>query len=235
VIRVDILDPCPIFIYGLTQVLRGAGIQVLGSRTKPAQQFDWHADVSLIDPETLAAGQAADYVAGVAKFNTVLVVTNDTASPAIWVLRRAGAAGVVSKCEPADEIIDAIRAVATGATWLGPALADSAATRDDETEKRQSGTLSKREEQVLRQISCGLTHGQVAYRLGISQHTVDTYVKRIRSKLGLGNKAELTRAALVCGFGRPQDDQAWRSGPANEEADALTLSQRVSHDHLVLE
>ena len=34
-------------------------------------------------------------------------------------------------------------------------------------------------------------------RLGISAHTVDTYVKRIRSKLAVGNKAELTRAAVL--------------------------------------
>jgi DNA-binding CsgD family transcriptional regulator len=57
--------------------------------------------------------------------------------------------------------------------------------------------LSEREGQVLRQISRGLTHGQIATRLGISPHTVDTYVKRIRAKLGAGNKAELTRAALL--------------------------------------
>ena len=57
--------------------------------------------------------------------------------------------------------------------------------------------LSEREEQVLRQISQGLTHHQIATRLGISRNTVDTYVKRIRAKLGAGNKAELTRAALL--------------------------------------
>ena len=50
---------------------------------------------------------------------------------------------------------------------------------------------------MLRQISRGLTHGQIATRLGISPHTVDTYVKRIRAKLGVGNKAELTRVALA--------------------------------------
>ncbi|MGW3747302.1 response regulator transcription factor [Streptomyces sp. NPDC005146] len=56
--------------------------------------------------------------------------------------------------------------------------------------------LSQREQQVLDFIAEGLTHAQTARRLGISQHTVDTYVKRIRSKLGVGNKAELARLAL---------------------------------------
>ncbi|MFE4577312.1 response regulator transcription factor [Streptomyces chartreusis] len=56
--------------------------------------------------------------------------------------------------------------------------------------------LSPREQEVLRQIATGMTHSQVAYRIGISQHTVDTYVKRIRAKLGVGNKAQLVRAAI---------------------------------------
>lgn len=57
--------------------------------------------------------------------------------------------------------------------------------------------LSPREQEVLRHIADGFTHDQVARRIGISRHTVDTYVKRIRSKLGVGNKAQLVRAAMA--------------------------------------
>lgn len=57
-------------------------------------------------------------------------------------------------------------------------------------------TLSPRERQVLGHIGIGMTHRQVARALGISQHTVDTYVKRIKGKLGSRNKADLTRAAI---------------------------------------
>ncbi|MFK4100726.1 response regulator transcription factor [Streptomyces sp. NPDC019531] len=59
------------------------------------------------------------------------------------------------------------------------------------------GELSLRERQVLQHVATGLTHIQTAHRLGISPHTVDTYIRRIRAKLGLGNKAQLTRAALA--------------------------------------
>jgi len=59
------------------------------------------------------------------------------------------------------------------------------------------GRLSDREHEVLQHIAAGLTHGQTAHRLGISPHTVDTHIRRIRAKLGAGNKAQLTRAALV--------------------------------------
>ena len=56
--------------------------------------------------------------------------------------------------------------------------------------------LSDRERQVLGYVASGLTHGQTARRMFLTKATVDTYVDRIRRKLGAGNKADLTRAAL---------------------------------------
>jgi DNA-binding NarL/FixJ family response regulator len=56
--------------------------------------------------------------------------------------------------------------------------------------------LSPREEQALELIARGFTHAQAARRMGVSKTTVDTYVERIRIKLQVGNKAELTRAAI---------------------------------------
>jgi DNA-binding NarL/FixJ family response regulator len=157
---------------------------------------------------TLHADEAVNYVGSLAKFIKVLLLTNSatggTDDPLLLQLRHAGAAGVVSKCERADVIVNAVRAVAAGANWpdaaaTGGMAADChmMAADKDEDQNRPTARLSVREEQVLRQISRGLTHSQVARRLGISQHTVDTYVKRIRAKLGLGNKAELTRAVFT--------------------------------------
>jgi DNA-binding CsgD family transcriptional regulator len=56
-------------------------------------------------------------------------------------------------------------------------------------------SLSRREEEVLRYLASGCTHDQVARRIGVSRHTVDTYVKRLRTKLRAGNKAQLVSAA----------------------------------------
>ncbi|MBX9424082.1 MULTISPECIES: LuxR C-terminal-related transcriptional regulator [Streptomyces] len=85
-------------------------------------------------------------------------------------------------------LVDAVRRVA------GPGPAPAGAG----TVARQGvATLSPREREVLRHLVEGCTHDQAARRIGISQHTVDTYVKRIRSKLGAHNKAQLVRAALT--------------------------------------
>ncbi|MFH9723425.1 response regulator transcription factor [Streptomyces sp. NPDC017254] len=79
-------------------------------------------------------------------------------------------------------LVDAIRRVAAP----GPAPV-----------RQGVATLSPREREVLGHLVEGCTHDQAARRIGISQHTVDTYVKRIRSKLGAHNKAQLVRAALT--------------------------------------
>ncbi|MFI9527122.1 response regulator transcription factor [Micromonospora rosaria] len=60
--------------------------------------------------------------------------------------------------------------------------------------------LAPREAETLELIAHGLTHAQAARRLGISEATVNTYLTRIRSKLDVGNKAELTRQAITLGL-----------------------------------
>jgi DNA-binding CsgD family transcriptional regulator len=79
----------------------------------------------------------------------------------------------------------------------GPAVGSVVRDCPDDHGDTRAEVLSPREIEVLRYIASGLTHTQIATRLGISRHTVDTYVKRARSKLQLGNKAELTRAAIL--------------------------------------
>ncbi|MBC6446018.1 helix-turn-helix transcriptional regulator [Actinokineospora xionganensis] len=86
------------------------------------------------------------------------------------------------------------RAVESGkVSAAGDGAADGAA--DD-----AGSNLSSREIDVLKLVARGLTHGQIGRNIGISRHTVDTYIKRIRAKLSVGNKAELTRAALAMGL-----------------------------------
>ncbi|GIJ46306.1 hypothetical protein Val02_31920 [Virgisporangium aliadipatigenens] len=68
---------------------------------------------------------------------------------------------------------------------------------------QRSMALAPREVQTLQLIARGLTHAAAARELGLTEATVNTYVKRIRSKLHVGNKAELTRRAIELGYVRP--------------------------------
>jgi DNA-binding NarL/FixJ family response regulator len=193
VIRTDLVVSSPIFLVGLVETLNNAGIKVVAVRNSPDEDPSWLADAVLIDVDALDPAAEAAQVARAAACTAVLVLDNEpTANPAYL---QAGAAGVISKRETAERMVNAVRAVTSGG-YVSPDESCPARAAVERTEV-PGPQLSEREEQVLRQIARGLTHGQIATRLGISPHTVDTYVKRIRAKLGVGNKAELTRAALL--------------------------------------
>ncbi|MFE9661473.1 LuxR C-terminal-related transcriptional regulator [Streptomyces sp. NPDC005955] len=170
---------------------------VRSSGTNPPRRID----VVLLDAEVLCVA-SLHQITELAAQTPVLIVNHASEADSAAYLR-AGASGIVHKSVSVACIIRAIRALAAGSS-PSPCLCDatqpslgSAGPIAQEGATVPDGNLSDRENQVLRQISRGLTHGQIATRLGISPHTVDTYVKRIRTKLGVGNKAELTRVALL--------------------------------------
>lgn len=191
-IRIDILVTSPIFRIGLIQVLTGAGIKVVAERTSPEEEPSFLADVALIDVDCLTSPDSLTHITQVARSTPVLVL-DEKQNPDSTTYLRAGAAVVISRAESQERIVQALHAAAAGGQ-VNPVEVDRAPAMERTV---TCGRLSEREEQVLSQISRGLTHGQIATRLGISPHTVDTYVKRIRVKLGAGNKAELTRVALL--------------------------------------
>jgi len=201
VIRTDVLASSPIYLFGLVQTLNHAGITVVATRTSPDEDPSWLADTLLIDADALPVNDSLPYITEMTSHTPVLVVNNETVTQADAYLM-AGAAGVVHKRESGDCIVNAVRAIARG-NEVTPC--DCISVPAPDRTKVTGYNLSDREGQVLRQISRGLTHSQIATRLGISPHTVDTYVKRIRTKLGVGNKAELTRVALL---GQQADESA---------------------------
>ncbi len=186
-IRVCVINVQPILLRGLVKALSGQGLRVVNATTTAPSGIPWLADVVLLDPDALPADRRLPYVKDLAKVTAVVMYTTCRRAPAAAYLD-AGAVAVLDEQDPAEVVTATVRAAVAGALPRGLPGAAGQPGADP--------TLSKRESQVLLHISLGLTHHQVANRLGISQHTVDTYVKRIRVKLGLGNKAELTRAAV---------------------------------------
>jgi DNA-binding NarL/FixJ family response regulator len=194
VIHVEIIDSCPIFAYGLHDVLCADGMVVTGALDGSGAHPHPLSDVIVADPEVFRGRDEVRQLRQLAQARPLIVLTIELVSGRAPAYLRAGAATVLSKQQQPDVIVAAIRACARPADETAPPAApDTAAVRTGD----RASQLSEREEQVLRQIAWGLTHDQVARRLGISRHTVDTYVKRIRAKLGVGNKAELTRVAML--------------------------------------
>jgi two-component system, NarL family, invasion response regulator UvrY len=110
---------------------------------------------------------------------------------------RAGAAGYISKESAADELITAIRRVASGGRYVSSAVAEQlamAASRDLAAHPHEQ--LSNREFQVMERLVAGKPVKDIADELCLSEKTVTTYRARILEKLGVKNNVELARYAL---------------------------------------
>jgi len=112
---------------------------------------------------------------------------------------QAGGQGYVSKAAVDHELLDAVLAVARGERYLNPALAMRLAM-ELVRESAEEAPLSPREEEVLRLLAQGLSHKEVAEKLGISEKTVATYRERGMEKLGLASRSELLRYAARKGW-----------------------------------
>ena len=110
---------------------------------------------------------------------------------------RAGALGYVLKNSKAEELIEAIRTVAQGDTYITREISDRIArTVARNTGKQAFSQLSEREFQVLRGLALGKSCKQLAEEFGLSVKTIYTYRTRLLVKLELKNDIDLLRFAL---------------------------------------
>ena len=112
---------------------------------------------------------------------------------------RAGALGYINKEKTTDRIVDAIRRVRDGKVYVSEEMAEKLLS--DKVGGQRSvnaspvDSLSDRELEVFRLIGDGLTASEIARRLHLSTHTIDTHRQRIKQKLNLETASELTRTA----------------------------------------
>lgn len=98
------------------------------------------------------------------------------------------------------ELEVALQVARQGGLYISPDLLTGMVERAAARPDGELRELTNREVEALRWIARGLTHGQASRRMGLTEATVSTYVKRIRHKLNAGNKAELTRRAIELGY-----------------------------------
>jgi two-component system response regulator NreC len=116
----------------------------------------------------------------------------------------AGANGYVLKEAADTEVVAAIQLVASGGSYVNPALGARLVTADaKERAEAQADPLSEREHEVMRLLALGHTNQEIAKTLYISVRTTETHRAHIMQKLGLGSRAELVRHALQHGLLEP--------------------------------
>jgi two-component system, NarL family, invasion response regulator UvrY len=113
---------------------------------------------------------------------------------------RGGALGYLTKRSAPDALIAAVAAVAQRRAYVDAQTARTLAQAQAKGQASPAQTLSEREFAVFIQLAHGRNVAQIANNLKLSPSTVGTHLYRIKQKLGAGNQAELTLAALQWGL-----------------------------------
>lgn len=114
----------------------------------------------------------------------------------------AGASGYVVKRSAAEELIQALRAVAAEGVYLDPIVAAKLVGpgKPPSGTRASGGRLSDREAEVLRLIALGYANKEIASRLELSVKTVETFKMRSMEKLGLHTRVDIVRHAVEKGW-----------------------------------
>lgn len=194
VLVVGIVQANPLTLWALRELLARQSdmdVRLAESRLRPAATTG--LDVLILDPRASSAASATGLAAHMSPHLRVLMMTRteaDTESPSPVVPALPGHPG--DRAHPRSTVA-AVRAAGSHRGHTPHALDITAGSLLPE---RGPAAFSARERRVLTGVARGLTRNQVAHRLHISRRTADTYVRRVRRKLGLGDTAELTRAAV---------------------------------------
>jgi DNA-binding NarL/FixJ family response regulator len=122
----------------------------------------------------------------------------------IYVARilEAGARGYISKNTPPEQILEAVRRVAAGRTYIEPEVAQELALGHVRPAAHPLSQLSSRDVEILRLLADGRSLTEIADAIGVSYKTVANQCSQLKAKLATPRTADLIRLALSCGLGR---------------------------------
>jgi DNA-binding NarL/FixJ family response regulator len=143
----------------------------------------------------------------------VLMLTTFDLDDYVYEALRAGASGFLLKDATADDLVAAVRIIATGEALLAPTVTRrlieefARQPRRDRPRPDQLAGLTARELEVTKLIARGLSNGEIADTLVLAEQTVKTHVGRILAKLHLRDRAQVVVAAYESGLITPGDGQ----------------------------
>ncbi|MEU1624339.1 response regulator transcription factor [Streptomyces sp. NPDC020096] len=140
----------------------------------------------------------------------VLILTTFDLDEYAFAALKAGASGFMLKDVPPGELLAAIRAVHSGDAVVAPSTTRRLLDRfapmlppsGDQPTSAELSRLTEREREVLLLVAQGLSNGEIAQRLVLSEATVKTHVGRILTKLGLRDRVQAVVLAYETGLVR---------------------------------
>lgn len=212
-IRVLLAEDHTIVRKGLRSLLDGeADIEVVGEADNGQQAVEraqlLQPDIILMDitMPILNGLEATRQIRALRPQIKVLVLTVHSTPEYVFQILRAGASGYVIKQAAVSELIQAIRAVFGGGSFLSPSISRQvvddygrrAAAMEDKFDR-----LTAREREVLQMIAEGCTNRQIAHLMHVTVKTVEAHRASLMAKLGLHSIAELTKYAVRKGVASP--------------------------------
>lgn len=230
-IRVVLVDDQPLLLSGFSLILSTEpDIEVVAQATDGRQAIDavarHHPDVVLMDVQmpVLDGIEATRIVVADSEAKVVILTTFDR-DDYLFDALRAGASGFLLKNAAAEDLVEAIRAVAGGHALLAPEVTRRVISKmvnpapvghpggsfDPRTDaaavKRHTDStldrLTERERDVLTLLARGLSNGEIARELFVSEATVKTHVSNVLAKLGVRDRVQAVIVAFEAGVVAP--------------------------------
>ncbi len=187
---------------------REGDLHVVGAFADPKQaleRVDWSAVQVLLTDLDMPGLSGVEVIRAAREANPELLAMAYTVCEnrqTVYAAIQAGAFGYILKDSPVEEIRDAIHNLLEGGSPMSPSIArtvlrDFQSARGDRAIVEE---LTDREVEVLRLIATGLLYKEVADKLGISTHTVHTFLKRVYAKLHVNNRRAAVRVAREVGL-----------------------------------
>jgi two-component system, NarL family, nitrate/nitrite response regulator NarL len=209
-IRIMIVDDHQIMRDGLRQMLSGEeDFVIAGEATNGREALDLIRDVS---PDVILMDVGMPVMDGIeatARIHTqqpeirILALTMHNQGSMVQLMLRNGAQGYLLKDTGRVELIEAIRVVHSGERYLGKDTSEllvGSVLRQQVASRAFLPDLTRREKDVLKLITHGMSDVEIAAQLNVSPATVESHRKNLRSKLGARNSAEIVRIAMERGL-----------------------------------
>jgi DNA-binding NarL/FixJ family response regulator len=216
-LRVVVVDDQALMRHGLRMTLETEpDLEVVGEAANGAEAVEvvasTHPDVVLMDvrmPEVDGIEATRELVADPGCRSRVIMLTTFDMDQYVMDALRAGASGFLLKDVRPELLVDGIRAVAAGESLLAPAvtrrlidvyLGQRSGPSVGVDDQRRLRLLTPREHEVLRLVARGLTNGEIAATLYVSETTVKTHVGRVLTKLALRDRVQAVIFAYETGL-----------------------------------
>ena len=197
-----VADGCPVFLCGLISLLRSEhDFDVVARCRNGAESLqairDLSPDIALLD-SSMPAGSGVNVLASAISEGSqtrIVLLAAPAELRSIFAVAN-GAYGIVPRDVPPEVLIDNLRQVAAGRRLSIPASRPGEARTTTDTSEKALAGLTKRERQIAKLVSAGLTNKEVGRQLNLTAGTVTVHLHNIFSKLAIKNRTALTALAV---------------------------------------